>query len=175
MSKRKIKLVLTALIIMLSFVAVFLLLWGRSPAKAAVRIDAAPASVSPVMQLRPGSRWYGTLSLENCRGDGPLSNGSRAVWGFLDSSSDGSTYFELSEKQRPAKNDVPLLSFWCELGEDSLTAQIGEQDAWIFEQWLTEADTEVFSLHLENGALGTEFDYDDGTQQCHLRFTLRPA
>ena len=167
--------VLTFIILMLSIAALVLLFSKRGSEVNSVRISADPAAVSPVSELRIGSRWYGTLQIEKLTGKGTLTEGSRTVWGFLDSSPDGTPYFELSEKQRPLKSDIPLLSFWCEVDDDHLTPQIGERDSWFFEQWLTEKDAEALSLCLEDGALSAEFDYDDGVQQCLIRFTVRPA
>ena len=175
MSKQPFYRVQTSIILMLSLAALVLLLWNRGAEEKSVRISAVPAAVSPVSKLCVGSRWYGTLQIEELKGEGPLAEGSRAVWASLGSSPDGSPYFELSEKQRPLKSDVPLLSFWCEVDGDHLTPEIGEQDSWFFEQWLTEEDAEALTLRLENGALSAEFDYDDGVQQCHIRFTVRPA
>ena len=175
MSKQPFYRVLTAIILVMSAAAFALLFWNRGAKVPAVRINAAPAAVSPVSKLCVGSRWYGTLQIEKLTGEGPLTEGSRTVWGSLDSSPDGTPYFELSEKQKPLKSDVPLLSFWCALAGDHLTPEIGEQDSWFFEQWLTEEDAEALTLRLENGALSAEFDYDDGVQQCHIRFTVRPA
>ena len=175
MSKQPLYRVLTFIILMLSIAALLLLFWNRGAKENSVRIRAVPAAVSPVSELCVGSRWYGTLYIEGVTGEGPLTEGSRAVWGFLDSSPDGSPYFELSEKQKPLKSDTPLLSFWCEVDGDHLTPQIGEQNSWFFEQWLTEKDTEALSLCLENGALSAAFRYDDGVQQGLIRFTVRPA
>ena len=175
MSKQPFYRVLTAIILVMSAAALALLFWNRGAKVPAVRINAAPAAVSPVSKLCVGSRWYGTLQIEELKGEGQLAEGSRAVWASLGSSPDGSPYFELSEKQKPLKSDVPLLSFWCALAGDHLTPEIGEQDSWFFEQWLTEEDAEALTLRLENGALSAEFDYDDGVQQCHIRFTVRPA
>ncbi len=175
MSKQLLYHVLTIIILVLSITALVLLFWNRGAKENPVRISAVPAAVSPVSELRVGSRWYGTLQIEELSGEGPLTEGSRTVWGSLDSSPDGSPYFELSEKQKPLKSDVPLLSFWCTLSGDHLTPKIGEQDSWFFEQWLTAKDAEALSLCLENGALSAEFDYNDGIQQCHIRFTVRPA
>ena len=115
MSKQPFYRVLTAIILVMSAAALALLFWNRGAKVPAVRINAAPAAVSPVSELHIGSRWYGTLQIEKLTGEGPLTEGSRTVWGSLDSSPDGTPYFELSEKQKPLKSDVPLLSFWCAL------------------------------------------------------------
>ena len=175
MSKQILSRVLTGIILVLVFAAALLLFLGRGGQDDTVRIRAVPAAVSPPSRLSLGSRWYGTLQVENVQGEGPLSDGSRRVWGFLDESPDGTPYFELSEKQSPLKSDIPLLSFWCELEGDRLRPRIGEQDSWFFEQWLTEEDAGALSLSLDKGALSAEFGYDDGVQRCQIRFTVRPA
>ena len=175
MSKQPFYRVLILIILMLSIAALVLLFSNRGAVENSVRISAVPAAVSPVSELSIGSRWYGTLQIEELKGDGPLTEGGRTVWGFLDSSPDGSPYFELSETQKPLKSEIPLLSFWCKVEGDHLTPEIGERDSWFFEQWLTEKDIAALSLHLEEGVLSAEFNYDDGVQQCQIRFTVRPA
>ena len=125
--------------------------------------------------LSVGSYWYGSIEVKNHAGQGVLENGSYEVWGILDTAGDD-LFFELYDNPEFAEDSTPYLSYWARLEGDSIVPVIGEDDAWLFEIYLTEDDTDALTFTLRDGVLTAEYFYYDsfGPEACDISFVLVP-
>lgn len=119
------------------------------------------------------SRWYGTLALTNFVG---ASNEDTYLdaYGVFGKTNSGKTYFEIYLTEDHS-DDSPALSYYIDLKGDYFVPIIGKEDAWIFNTYLTAADTEQQTTYLFNGALVITYPYHDTDRDysCDLLFYLR--
>ena len=84
---------------------------------------------------------------------------------------DDRPFFEIYDTE--ACDNNPILSMW--ILEDSYTIlpDIGEEDAWLLDYYLTPDDTYDFTIDLEEGALAFEVDYELDGEWYEFYFFLR--
>lgn len=121
-----------------------------------------------------GSTWYGTLEIRSHTGNDSLEDGTREVWGILDAAQDGRIYFELYDVEDYDEDTIPVLSYWITRYEDHIIPDIGEQDAWIFDRWLTKSDSKLLTLYWQDGGVHCVYPYKEGKNTCMIEFTLQP-
>ena len=131
-----------------------------------------PAFESPTTTLETDSIWYGTATMSNFLPADRAAEveGSRDVWGYLGTTSSGRTYFEVYEDEEMQED---LLSLYIVLYENSFAADIGEEDAWVFDFYLDESDSVFFSPELENGALYMNYHCVGKNTSFDISFFLR--
>jgi len=122
-------------------------------------------------QIPVPSTWYGTISITNAFGE--YSNVETDIWAFIDES-DGQTYFEVYETPNPGDEDDAILSMWIEVFGGTIMPEIGDDDAWIFDQYLDSSDEWDFTTTLFEGALNIYYYYEseDGESGADLEFVL---
>lgn len=125
--------------------------------------------------LTEGSTWHGSYEIRNHAGKGELTNGSTEVWGLLGTSGER-LFFELYSVPDFTGSTKPLLSCWARVEGNRIIPEIGEEDAWFLNIYLTENDRDAMSFTLEDGVLGTQYFYYDSTgpEACDVIFTLTP-
>ena len=119
--------------------------------------------------LVPDSRWRGLLTISEHAGYGSLSDGSFPVTGIL-GKVESRCFLEL----RREDDDSLILSFWCELDDDTIHPIIGDHDARFFDIWLSGKDSQALTLTLREGQIDLRFFYDDGIESCQIDFSIKP-
>jgi hypothetical protein len=125
--------------------------------------------------LTEGSTWHGSYEISNHAGKGELTNGSTEVWGLLGTSGER-LFFELYPEPDFTGSTKPLLSCWARVEDNRIIPEIGEEDAWFLNIYLTEDDRDAMSFTLEDGGLGAQYFYYDPAvpEACDVIFTLTP-
>ncbi len=125
--------------------------------------------------LTEGSTWHGSYEISNHAGKGELTNGSTEVWGLLGTSGER-LFFELYPEPDFTGSTKPLLSCWARVEDNRIIPEIGEEDAWFLNIYLTEDDRDAMSFTLEDGVLGAQYFYYDPAvpEACDVIFTLTP-
>ena len=136
-----------------------------------------PAAVTAGETLEVPSTWVGEVSIRNHVGPGRIEEGDYELWGILDTVSDGSLYFELYDREDADDSEAsPVMSFWAELDGSRIVPVVDaeEQDGWLINLWLTDADESELVFTLENGVLSASYFYFDAENReaCDLVFTL---
>jgi len=137
----------------------------------AVAGSGASSFVSPTTELSGDMHFYGDMELYDCSGS--YADGSYDVWGYIRTDSDGKTFLELYDTKDYTSSDAPFLSMWIDLYSDHIEADIGNENAWILERYLTADDAGYFSPYLDNGALKFDYPYKNGGDSCEIFITLR--
>ncbi len=113
----------------------------------------------PVETLSNPSTWYGTLTIENYVGDNNL-DGEHEAWGYLGTTGDGLTYFELFlDEPYSAESGFAFISYYTEQ-HDYTFFPIADEYSWLHDVTLTEDDATWFTPSLYNGILTCTYDYD---------------
>lgn len=136
-----------------------------------------PAAVIAGETLEVPSSWLGEVSIRNHAGSGRIEEGDYELWGILDTVSDGSLYFELYDREDANNSEAsPVMSFWAKLDGSRIVPVVDaeEQDGWLLNLWLTDADESELVFTLENGVLSASYFYYDAESReaCDLVFTL---
>ena len=118
------------------------------------------------------STWYGSLEIRNHSGKGSLRNGEREIWAVISIAEDGRRFFDIYDTAYYNANVTPVLSMWVEISGDTVIPIIGEEDAWIFERYLTSGDTDALTLHCENQRIFGAYHYSFEKERCDIQFVL---
>lgn len=136
---------------------------------------AAQASdfVSPTTSITLGNMWYGTLQVTDVVGTGQ-EDFEKDIIANLKKTRDGDEFFEVYTDSSMSDESI-VLSMYVTVYDDYFLPVIGEDDAWIFERYLTPDDATYFMRTLENGALDITYAYEDpdGKYTCTVRIFLR--
>lgn len=129
--------------------------------------------VSPTTSLKRGTMWYGTMAVTDFVGTN-TEDYTKDVVAKLDATSQGWDYIEIYTDSSLSEEYIQL-SMYITLYDDGFTADIGDEDAWIFSRYLTEEDAKYFSPSLNNGALVMTYPYVDEEEgySCTVTFFLR--
>ncbi|MGN0798804.1 MAG: hypothetical protein ACI4NU_00045 [Christensenellales bacterium] len=129
--------------------------------------------VSPTTHIELGNMWFGTMMVTDFVGN-DTEDYAKDIIASINTTSSGYDYFEVYTDSSMSDESVAL-SMYINLGYDSFTADIGYQDAWVFQRYLTEDDAVYFSPTLQNGALDMTYHYVDPNNEysCTVRFFLR--
>ena len=123
--------------------------------------------VSPTTRIEPGSVWFGCMRVDN---------GSRYedynIFALIGESADGRGYLEVYDSSDFKDEDI-VLSMWANLYDDHIEADIGDDDAWLFGEYLTSADEKYFSPRLDNGKLYMEYNYPQDGEEILVQILLR--
>ena len=138
--------------------------------------EPTPAPAPADAALQSGDTWLGQITISNHAGQGSIQNGSYDVWGVIGTAS-GRTYFELYDAEDAGDSSAsPILSFWAELEGNRIVPDIDadEEDGWLMNIWLDDADESELIFTLEDGVLSASyFYYDADTREaCDVAFTL---
>jgi len=113
--------------------------------------------VSPTTSFELESYWYGTAIISNFtpKSQAAESEGTYDVWGYIGKGSNGRIFFEIYDVSN--LQSEPLLSLYVDLYGDYMQADIGREDAWLFDIYLDEDAEDFFSPMLINGAMQMEY------------------
>lgn len=128
---------------------------------------------SPTTEIAIPSNWYGTVRLYDFADTGSEEQVAD-VWAFFDNYQ-GKPYFEIWEKplDEITSDESPLLSMYVVEDGQWLIPDIGSDDAWIIDTYLTEADAAAYTVKLQNGALNIIVPYTGSSGSCTCQFFLR--
>lgn len=122
---------------------------------------------SPTTRIEPGSVWFGCMRIEDSTGSEDYN-----IFALIGESSDGRGYFEVYDSSDFKDEDI-VLSMWADLYDDHIEADIGDNDAWLFGEYLTPADEKYFSPRLDNGKLYMEYNYSENGEDMLVQILLR--
>ncbi len=118
------------------------------------------------------SRWYGYAEYTEFHGFENDDDELMDIWAIIDYNA-GRPYIEIYDRPDYTEDDTPLMSMWLEEDSAWLRPDIGDEDAWILDQYLTEDDEfDLLTLYM-NGKLDINFEYGDETRGCACRFYIR--
>ena len=132
------------------------------------------AFVSPTTEITIPSLWYGTARFFDFTG----SNSDEKVediWGKIDYDTNGQPYFELYEvplDQRDSDTDA-VVSMYIIEDPQQLIPDIGNEDAWLIDIYLTADDADAYTVSLQNGALDIVVPYTGSSGSCTCEFFIR--
>lgn len=131
----------------------------------------AVAGGASALKIGLPSTWYGWLYFEDVVGFNP---GAEYLdgWGFIDTDNTGKPYFEVF---RDGDSENPMLSMYMTIEDNGtcILPDIGNEDAWIFDTYLTPADAEQYQAFLvEDGTLISTFDYVSYTGEYSCTVTM---
>jgi len=121
------------------------------------------------------STWYGWLTMTDFWGDIDQQEDMYDVWGFVDTASDGRTFFEVFQD---GNSQTPLMSMYATIEDGNFICPlIGDEDAWFSDTYLDpEADDTMYEGRLvRDGSLRFEFDFYhySGDYGCHITMFFR--
>ena len=139
--------------------------------------DTAPQPSGTALQV--GSTWLGEITISNHAGQGSIGNGVYDVWGVIGQVNSGQIYFEIYDAEDANNSEAsPVMSFWAELDGNRSVPVIDpdEQDGWLINIYLTDADERDLVFTLEGDALTASYFYYDGEKReaFDMSFLLRP-
>ncbi len=147
------------------------LIFARAEAEAQELITHSQETDTPAST---DSKWYGVLEISNHAGKGSLRNGRREVWGILGTAGDSRQYFELYDVKDYTAADIPVLSLWVRQEGDTYVPLIGTENAWFFDLWLTEDDSDSLALYTANDSIVGSYHYVLGKERCDIHFSVTP-
>lgn len=129
--------------------------------------------VSPTTSFELESYWYGTAIISNFtpKSQAAESEGTYDVWGYIGKGSNGRIFFEIYDDSN--LQSEPLLSLYVDLYGDYMQADIGREDAWLFDIYLDEDAEDFFSPMLINGAMHMEYYCTGENIAFDITFFLR--
>ena len=115
--------------------------------------------------------WFGTMQVTDSTDNNDY---EKDIIASIAAARDGRAFIEVYTDSSMSDDSLQL-SMYVNLHNDGFTADIGDKDAWIFSQYLTEADEKYFSPTLKNGALMMTYPYTDKEDghTCTVTFFLR--
>ncbi len=118
------------------------------------------------------SRWYGYAKYTDCYGFEDNSDEIVDIWATIDYY-EGYPYIEIYDT--PNYDDAEYLTLFMWLEEDPgwLRPDIGEEDSWILDQYLTEEDEFSLLTMYFDGSLDINFEYGNEDFGCHCQFFIR--
>ncbi len=135
---------------------------------------ATPEPTSEPAALRSGSWWHGFMFISSYEGNDETWDGSYEIWGYIGTDSDGRSFFELYDSDTVDDDTFIILSMYVELYSDHFVPVIGEEDAWLLDLYLSEADTEAFTLYFQGDSLEFRYAYQDGENACDVSVVVYP-
>lgn len=131
----------------------------------------ASSFISPTKTITLGKMWFGTMQVTDSTDNNDY---EKDIIASIAAARDGRAFIEVYTDSSMSDDSLQL-SMYVNLNNDGFTADIGDKDAWIFSQYLTEADEKYFSPTLKNGALMMTYPYTDKEDghTCTVTFFLR--
>ena len=113
--------------------------------------------------------WFGWLNLRV-----NAANAVDAAWAYVEEDSNGNQYFEVYRDGYP---DTAFISMYCTTadGDTRLVPVIGNEDAWVWDEYLTSADASPFAKSISSdGSLSFVYEYtDSNNDDCYIELFLR--
>ena len=131
----------------------------------------ASSFISPTKTITLGKMWFGSMQVTDSTDNNDY---EKDIIASIAAARDGRAFIEVYTDSSMSDDSLQL-SMYVNLNNDGFTADIGDKDAWIFSQYLTEADEKYFSPTLKNGALMMTYPYTDKEDghTCTVTFFLR--
>ena len=146
---------------------------GEGAASQASEIEQPFMGVDPMGNIMIPSEWYGVAIITESTGF-DIEDGQYDVWGWIDSDSSGSSYFELYLVEEPTEGDFPIISMYIDETElDQLTPIIRDGDGWVLDLDLDESDELQLLTMYDQGMLDINYICDDGSRYANCRFFVR--
>ncbi|PNH20092.1 hypothetical protein B6K86_05705 [Lachnospiraceae bacterium] len=120
------------------------------------------------------SRWYGYARYTNFRGTEDQGNQEELydIWAEIGYNGED-PYFEIYDIPDHNEDTAPLLSMWLQEDEHMLRPTIGEEDAWLFDQYLTEEEEFDLLTSYHDGSLRICCQYGDEENGFDCEFFIR--
>ena len=120
------------------------------------------------------SRWYGYARYTNFRGTEDQGNQEELydIWAEIGYNGED-PYFEIYDILDHNEDTSPLLSMWLKEDEHMLRPTIGEEDAWLFDQYLTEEEEFDLLTSYHDGSLRICCQYGDEENGFDCEFFIR--
>ncbi|MDI9472171.1 MAG: hypothetical protein GX260_04190 [Tissierellia bacterium] len=126
-------------------------------------IEEAPESgetaSEPVADVGVLGNYYGFAYHSNANQDFSLRFEDKVpIWAYLGSDAEGDNFFEIY-KEEDRNTDSVIASMWVMIFDNKMVPFIGEENAWIYDVYLTEADTTPMTVEIVDDTLIMHYSY----------------